>query len=307
MVASSYGRWIFSTAAARFDLEREAVERSLDAICQTRLADFPETVAAAMSYGLKSPGKRLRPILTVLAYEACGGKSDVMLLACGPELIHAYSLIHDDLPCIDDDDMRRGRPTVHKVHGARAAIVAGLAMIPLAAAVVRDGCDRIHSSPATQTKILRILLSAAGEAGMIGGQAMDLAGEGLALPLEEREQIHSAKTAALIAASLQIGGLAAEASTEDTAALGRFGRAIGLAFQIMDDVLDVTSTPGVLGKTTGRDAALGKSSYPALLGVEAARKRAGALVEDGSAALGRRDLLTPGLSQVANFMLTRNS
>jgi geranylgeranyl diphosphate synthase, type II len=307
MVASSYGRWIFSIASPRFDLEREAVERSLDAICQTRLAAFPQTVAAAMSYGLKSPGKRLRPIMTILAYEACGGESDIMLLACGPEIIHAYSLIHDDLPCMDDDEIRRGRPTVHKVYGARAAIVAGLAMIPLAAAVVRDGCDQIHATTATHINILRTLLSAAGDTGMIGGQAMDLAGEGLALPLEERERIHSAKTAALIAASLQIGGLAAEASAEDTEALAQFGRDIGLAFQIMDDVLDVTSTPGVLGKTTGRDAELGKSSYPALLGVEGARKRAEALVADGSAALARRDLLTPGLSQVANFMLTRNS
>jgi geranylgeranyl diphosphate synthase, type II len=203
--------------------------------------------------------------------------------------------------------MRRGRPSVHKVYGSRAAILAGVAMIPVAAAVVSESARRLSLTTATERAILETLLTAGGAAGMIGGQLRDLTGEGMSLSLEEREAIHLAKTGALIVAAVRMGGLAAGASTAQMAALTTYGNALGLAFQIMDDVLDVTSTTMALGKTTGRDAALGKSTYPALLGVDGARHRAERLIEDGLESLRRERLLTRELTQVANFMVTRTS
>ncbi|MDQ6690723.1 MAG: polyprenyl synthetase family protein [Gemmatimonadota bacterium] len=290
-----------------FGAERERVEQRLDDICAVYLSALPTGVADAIRYGLKSPGKRIRPLLVLYAYRAVGGGADVTSLACGPEIIHAYSLVHDDLPCMDDDDMRRGRPTVHKVYGSRTAILAGVAMIPVAVLVVRDATRTMRLSPELSGKILRTLLSAAGASGMIGGQARDLAGEGRSLSLDDREEIHGAKTGALIVASLLMGALAGGAHPAHLTALARYGRAVGLAFQIMDDVLDVTSTTTELGKTAGRDATLGKSSYPALLGVDAAQARARALIDDGLHALAEQRMLTRELSQVANFMVTRTS
>jgi geranylgeranyl pyrophosphate synthase len=293
--------------AADFETERERIERRLDDICSTYLSALPTPIADAVQYGLKSPGKRLRPLLLLFAYRAAGGTGDATMLACAPEVIHAYSLMHDDLPCMDDDDMRRGRPTVHKVFGPRTAILAGVAMLPMAARVVRDS-GRAMELPGEATKeVLETLLEAGGASGMIGGQVRDLAGEGLSLSLQEREATHSAKTGALIVGSVRMGALAAGSNPAEMAALERYGRSVGLAFQIMDDVLDVTSTTTAMGKTTGRDAVLGKSTYPALLGVDGARKRAETLIEDGLKGLAEQELLTQELTQVANFMVTRTS
>jgi geranylgeranyl pyrophosphate synthase len=311
----------------RFDAEREEIERRLDEICVEHLASVPREIAEAIRYGLKSPGKRIRPLLLLLAYRGARGNADATLLACAPEVIHSYSLMHDDLPCMDDDDMRRGRPTVHKVHGSRTAILAGAAMIPLAARVVRDSARGMRLSPRVRKLLLDILLNAGGSGGMIGGQLRDLEAEGgmnggqlrdpvtehgrrprgLSFSLDDLEAIHSAKTGALIVGSVRMGAVAAGASVEETAAFERYGHSIGLAFQIMDDVLDVTSTASALGKETGRDAALGKSTFPALLGVDGARARARALIDAGLEALAARGLLTQELSQVANFIVTRTS
>lgn len=293
--------------SGRFDTERASVERRLEEICETYLSALPTGIADAIRYGLNSPGKRIRPLLLLYAYRAVGGSGDATLLACGPEIIHAYSLVHDDLPCMDDDDMRRGRPTVHKVYGSRTAIIAGVAMIPVAAAVVRDAVRGMRLPLEVGAKLLQTLLEAGGVSGMIGGQLRDLAGEGLSLSLADREEIHRAKTGALIVASLVMGALAGSATPLQVTAVERYGRAVGLAFQIMDDVLDATSTSTVLGKTTGRDVALGKSSFPALLGVEGAQARARELIHDGLHALAEEKLLTQELTQVANFMLTRTS
>ncbi|HET7614846.1 MAG TPA: farnesyl diphosphate synthase [Gemmatimonadaceae bacterium] len=291
-----------------FEADREKIEAQLDAICASDVvASLPGRLGEAIRYALKSPGKRIRPLLVQLSYRAAGGAGDSSLLACAPEVIHAYSLVHDDLPCMDDDDVRRGRPTVHKVFGNRVAILAGVAMIPLAARAVRHGAQALHLAPGTIGSILDVLLEAAGAGGMIGGQLRDLTGEGIALSLTERESIHSAKTGALINASVRVGALAAGATEDQLEAFGSYGRTIGLAFQIMDDVLDVTATTSVMGKTTGRDAALGKSTYPALLGVDAARKRASSLIDDGLESLEKHGLLTQELTQVANFMVTRTS
>jgi len=296
-----------ATRADRFDADREKIEQRLDRICESYLSSVPDGVASAVRYGLKSPGKRLRPLLLLYAYRAAGGAGDASLLACAPEVMHSYSLIHDDLPCMDDDDMRRGRPTVHRGHGSKFAILAGVAMIPLAVRVASSASRELGVPEKVEVAIIETLLEAAGSSGMIGGQERDLAGEGVALPLAEREAIHAAKTGALIAGSLRMGALAAGAGDKEVAALRRYGRDIGLAFQIMDDVLDVTSTTSALGKTTGRDAVLGKSTYPALLGVDGARRRAQALVDDGLASLRERGLLTQELSEVANFILARTS
>ncbi len=290
-----------------FEAERGDIERRLDDICSTYLPGLPSPIADAIRYGLKSPGKRLRPLLLLFAHRAAGGTGDAAMLACATEVIHAYSLMHDDLPCMDDDDMRRGRPSVHRVHGSRTAILAGVTMIPLAARVVRDSARAMMLTEERARKILDTLLEGAGASGMIGGQLRDLAGEGLSLSLEEREAIHSAKTGALIVASVQMGALAAGAGSARLAAFEQYGRSVGLAFQIMDDVLDLTSTTTVMGKTTGRDAVLGKSTYPGLLGIDGARTRAQTLIEGGLESLAEHKLLTQELSQVANFMLTRTS
>ena len=292
---------------ADFETERAKIEQRLEDICSTYLTGLPAPIADAVRYGLKSPGKRLRPLLLLSAYRAAGGTRDATMLACAPEMIHAYSLMHDDLPCMDDDDMRRGRPAVHKVHGSRTAILAGVAMIPLAARVARDSARAMAIPDDASRKILDALLEAVGGSGMIGGQLRDLTGEGLSLSLDELEAIHSAKTGALIVGSLRMGALAAGAAASRAAALERYGRSVGLAFQIMDDVLDVTSTTTTMGKTTGRDAVLGKSTYAALLGVDGARRRAKSLIEDGLQSLAEHEMLTQELSEVANFMITRTS
>ncbi len=268
---------------------------------------LPTGIADAIRYALESPGKRIRPLLLLYAYRAAGGAGDAVALSCVPELIHTYSLVHDDLPCMDDDDVRRGRATVHKVYGSRTAILAGVALLPIAALVLRDATRAMQLPSKARAEIQHRMLVAAGVSGMIGGQARDLSGEGLALSLEERERIHESKTGALMIASLEAGALAAGAPDETMDALRMYGRAVGLAFQIMDDVLDVTSTTAVLGKTAGRDAVLAKSTYPALLGVEGARDRARSLIADAQDALRQRDILTHELSQVANFMIARTS
>lgn len=293
--------------STRFDIERGTIEGALEQICAEYLSDVPPPIGRAIDYSVRSPGKRLRPLLLIFAYRASGGDGDVSRLACAPEIIHAYSLVHDDLPCMDDDDMRRGRPATHRVYGAHTAILAGASMIPLAVTVARDALTAIGAPRDRGRKTIAALLSGAGAGGMIGGQLRDLAGEGASLTLAELEEIHAAKTGALIAASARMGALAAGADERAVAALDQYSRSIGLAFQIMDDVLDLTSTTAALGKTARRDEALGKSTYPALLGVEGARARAEDLVETALSALSGRDLLTQELGEVANFMVRRTS
>jgi geranylgeranyl pyrophosphate synthase len=208
---------------------------------------------------------------------------------------------------MDNDDIRRGRPTVHRVHGANTAIISGAVMIPLAITVAVDELSGIGISADQRRKAVATLLSGAGAGGMIGGQLRDLAGEGASLTVDQLQQIHGAKTGALIAASARMGALAAGADEASVATLDKYGRSIGLAFQIMDDVLDLTSTTAALGKTTRRDEVLGKSTYPGILGVDGARARAEALLEAAVGALSERGLLTPELREVANFMVSRTS
>jgi len=223
------------------------------------------------------------------------------------EVVHAYSLVHDDLPCMDDDNVRRGRPTVHRVFGVPVAACAGLAMVPLAARCAYRGAVELGLQPTDAAAIVRELMRAAGAGGMIGGQLLDLEAEGVALPLDELERIHRAKTGALILTAARVGAIAGRAETHELEAVDRYGSAIGLAFQIMDDVLDVTATTDELGKTAGRDAALQKSTYPALLGIDGATHRAAALIDDAMATLREANILTPPLELIAQYVVERRS
>ena len=287
--------------------QRAAVGQALAAVCDRSLNTVRPRVAEAIRYSLLGEGKRMRGTLFLSAYEAAGGSGDAADLAAAIEVVHAYSLVHDDLPCMDDDDVRRGRPTVHRVYGVATATAAGLAMVPLAARCAAESARALGLDDLAVSAIVIELMRASGAGGMIGGQLLDLEGEGRLLALAELERIHRAKTGALITAAATLGGRAALASQVRLDALALYGSAIGLAFQIADDVLDVTATTDQLGKTAGRDLALQKSTYPALLGVDGAKRRAEALIDDGCRALGAVGLLTPSLARIARFTVERTS
>ena len=287
--------------------QRDAIGRALASLCERSLGRVTPAVADAIRYSLLGGGKRMRGTLLLSTFEAAGGTGDASHLAAAVEVVHAYSLVHDDLPCMDDDDMRRGMPTVHRVYGVSVATAAGLAMVPLAARCAAEASRGLGLDAAGVSAIVVELMQASGAGGMIGGQLLDLEGEGRPLALAELERIHRAKTGALITAAATLGGRAAGATEARLDALRRYGEAVGLAFQIADDVLDVTATTDQLGKTAGRDLALRKSTYPALLGVEGAKTRADALIEEGCRALDAAGLLTPPLARIARFTVERTS
>jgi len=287
--------------------QRVAVGASLSALCARSLDAVSPRIADAIRYSLLGEGKRMRGTLLLSAYEAAGGRGDAADLAAAIEVVHAYSLVHDDLPCMDDDDVRRGRPTVHKVFGVGTATAAGLAMVPLAARCAAEASFALGLDESTTSAIVVDLMRASGGGGMIGGQLLDLEGEGRPLGLNDLEQIHRAKTGALITAAATLGGRAACTTAERLHALSTYGAAVGLAFQIADDVLDVTATTDQLGKTAGRDLALQKSTYPAVLGIDGAKSRADALIREGCDALDSVGLLTPALAQIARFTVERTS
>ena len=294
-------------ASSEFAEARKNIEDALAAISGGELDGVPDSLAAAIRYAIAGEGKRLRPILAQCIYEACGGTGDIAPLAVSVELIHTYSLVHDDLPSMDDDDVRRGRPTLHRKYSAKDAILAGAALIPIAGRTIFRAGKQLGYSDVKCGRIARSLLAGAGAGGMIGGQLRDLDAEGRSLPLDEMESLHSAKTGELILASARIGAIAADADPGDLTAVEKYARALGLAFQIMDDVLDATGSTATIGKTAGRDAALGKSTYVSLFGVEEARKHAEDVVKEGTAALAERGILTAKLLEVANFILARNA
>ena len=290
-----------------FAADRIAVQQALDVFCARWLGDMAPLTAEAIRYSLLGEGKRLRAILLCESYRACGGTADVRDLAASIEVVHAYSLVHDDLPCMDDDDVRRGRPTVHRVYGVPVATAAGLAMVPLAARSAWHAARALGLPDKEAGDIVRELMEASGGGGMIGGQLLDLEAEGAPLTVDALARVHCLKTGALITAAVTLGARAARANESKRLALARYGAAIGLAFQIADDVLDITATTDQLGKTAGRDVDLHKSTYPALLGVQGAIAKAVALVEDGCNALADEGLLTPTLEQLARFIVERRS
>src|SRR5437867_10816874 len=267
---------------------------------------WPPPVPAAVRYSLLSAGKRLRPTLVVAAYEVVGGGAPgVAELAAAVEVVHAYSLVHDDLPCMDNDDLRRGRPTTHRAFDVRTATEAGYHMVALAARVLAAGLDALGLDSERREGIALELYRAAGAGGMIGGQARDLEAEGRRLPVPELEQVHARKTGALIAAACVIGGLAAGAAPASCEALRGYGADVGLAFQVYDDVLDATATSHQLGKTAGKDAALAKSTFVTLLGVGAARAEAERLAARAVDRLRRAGLAAATLVEMAHYIVTR--
>ena len=250
----------------------ESVNRTLDRLLPDE-NEYPQTIHRAMRHSVFAGGKRIRPLLSIASAETVGGTvSEIESAACAIELIHTYSLIHDDLPALDNDDYRRGQPTCHKTFGEATAILAGDALLTLAFQVLSEMND---IPPERKVRITQELSRAAGTVGgMIGGQVADLEAEGKPVEEEQLHYIHRAKTGALIRSSVRLGAMYAGASKDDYQALSRYGEQIGLAFQIVDDVLDVVSTSQTLGKTVGKDAAQQKATFPALYGVDESRKRA---------------------------------
>ena len=267
----------------------------------------PETLHRAMRYSVFAGGKRLRPVLVIAGAEAVGGNPDaVMPTACAVEMIHTYSLIHDDLPAMDNDDFRRGVPTNHKVFGEAIAILAGDALLTLAFRLLADNVPAASDGPRLRDVLVEIA-DAAGSSGMVGGQVADIEGEGKPADTETVDYIHAHKTAALIRASIRAGAILAGGGMRQLDALGVAGAALGLAFQIMDDVLDVTATTEELGKTAGKDEAQQKATYPAVHGIEASRGRARALVARAHAALEPLGPRAEPLRALGTFIIERKA
>ena len=291
---------------------RGRVDAVLDRWCTRAEQFWPAPLPAAVRYSVLSEGKRLRPTLVCAAYEALGGhgsSTGIAEVAAAVEVVHAYSLIHDDLPCMDNDNLRRGRPTVHRAFDVAAATSAGYHMVGLAARVLAAGLDALDVENGRRSSIALELFRAAGAGGMIGGQVLDLEAEQRAISVEALREVHQRKTGALIAAACVIGGLAAGADTpaEHLAALRGYGEAIGLAFQIADDVLDATATSAQLGKTAGRDAQLAKSTFVSVLGVGAARAEAERFAAQAVDRLRQAALVSPTLVALAHYIVTRTN
>ena len=291
--------------AGRVASYRTRIEKVLD-----RCLALPDPGTArlreAMRYSALGGGKRLRPTLVYLTGESLGAAlEDLDAAAAAVELIHVYSLVHDDLPAMDDDDLRRGRPTCHRAYDEATAILVGDALQALAFAVLAN--DSIGSlSPAARLAMIRVLAKATGTSGMAGGQAVDLAAVGQNLTVEAIENMHRRKTGALIEGSVLLGALAAGvAEGPQLAGLKRFGAEIGLAFQIQDDILDVEGDPALLGKSTGADAAHNKPTYPSTAGLGTSRERARQLRNDAIAALQPLGHKAAALAELAHFIVSR--
>jgi geranylgeranyl diphosphate synthase, type II len=264
--------------------------------------DCPAQLREAIRYSLLAPCKRLRPTLVLFAAEACGGAWEAALpAACAVEMIHTYSLIHDDLPAMDNDDLRRGRPTCHKAYGEAMAILAGDALLTLAFEILaRD------LRPAVAAKACAALAEAAGATALVGGQADDLSLEHTAGDLATLENIHRRKTGAMFLASLRLGGYTAGADESQQSALERFGKKIGLAFQIADDLLDVEGDEAAMGKRVGKDSQHGKLTFPSLLGIEESRRRAQQLIDEACEALTSLGEKRAALEVLARYIVERN-
>jgi len=278
------------------------VEKALDRLISAQAK--PHQIHQSMRYSLLAGGKRLRPILCLAAAQAVGGKeSQALPAACAVECIHTYSLIHDDLPCMDDDNFRRGRPTNHRVFGEAVAVLAGDALLTEAfASVARTPPNRRYAT----TALIKELAHASGSLGLIAGQVLDLDSEKKRIPLKKLVEIHRAKTGALITTSLRLGAMSAGARPNQLRSLTRFGQALGLAFQVIDDILDITSTKEKLGKSIGKDQSSGKATYPRLLGLAGAKKEADRLTNTARSALRPLGSAAAPLLAIADTLLCRD-
>jgi geranylgeranyl diphosphate synthase type II len=281
---------------------QKEVDRALDRFLP-RESTPPATIHKAMRYSLFAGGKRLRPILCLAAAEACGGKiSSTLPLACAVECIHTYSLVHDDLPSMDNDDLRRGRATCHKVFGDGIAILAGDALLTIAFEIAAH----VKSTKRYDLReIFREIATAAGSQKLIAGQVADLQAEGRRIKRAQLRYIHENKTAALLTASVRLGAMAANASPKQLTAITAFGRALGLAFQVIDDILDVTQTSEKLGKSAGKDVAAKKATYPAVIGLEKSRAEARRLTSEAHRALKSLGESATVLRALADYLLQR--
>ena len=281
---------------------QKEVDRALDRFLP-KATVAPSTIHRAMRYSLFAGGKRLRPILCLAAAEACGGKISAALPhACAVECIHTYSLIHDDLPSMDNDDLRRGRPTCHKVFGDAIAILAGDALLTIAFEIVA------RAKPVRRydlRELLRDITHAAGSQKLIAGQVGDLEAEGRRITPAELRSIHQNKTAALLTTSVRLGAMAANATAKQLTGLTAFGRALGLAFQVIDDILDVTQTSEKLGKSAGKDLVAQKATYPAVLGLDKSRREARRLTRQAHGALESFGENARVLAALADYLLAR--
>jgi geranylgeranyl diphosphate synthase, type II len=287
--------------APALEERRLAVDEALDRALPPTLA-WPETIHRAVRYSLFAGGKRIRPILVLAAGEAVGGeRSDLMPLACAVEMIHTYSLIHDDLPAMDNDDLRRGKPTSHKVFGEAIAILAGDALLTRAFHLMAEGAEGMDETRLRRRIAATALLGeACGTTGLIGGQVQDLEAEGKAIDAATLERLHRAKTGALLSACVRGGAILGGARPDDTSRLARYAAAIGLAFQIVDDVLDATEGAEQLGKTAGKDQAAHKATYVSVHGLPRARGMANDLLAEAREALapmGGRGALLGGIAE----------
>jgi geranylgeranyl diphosphate synthase type II len=279
-----------------------AIDRALDRFLPNA-KEKPATIHEAMRYSIFAGGKRLRPILCVTAAEAAGGRAKKAIpLACAIECIHTYSLIHDDLPCMDNDDFRRGKPTSHKKFGEGIAMLAGDALLTLAFEIAAKTQPTVRYPLAL---ILRELAVTAGSKKLIAGQVADLEAEGKKIDHEELRFIHRSKTAALLRASLRLGAMSANASALDLRGLTQFGQSLGLAFQVIDDILDVTQTSEKLGKSAGKDVTAAKATYPAVLGLARSRIEAERLTSAALRALRPLGERAGTLRHLAEYLLQR--
>jgi len=281
----------------------ETVNRALDRFLPPEKTR-PATIHRAMRYSIFAGGKRMRPALLLAAAEACGGRpADALPLACAVECIHTYSLIHDDLPAMDNDDFRRGKPTSHKVFGEGMAVLAGDALLTQAFEIAAQakGWPRYP-----HRELILEIARASGSLQLVGGQVADLEGENKKLSVAELRYIHERKTSALLCCSVRLGGMSANCTPAQLQALTDFGYHVGLAFQVIDDILDVTQTSEQLGKTAGKDVAVQKATYPSIVGLEKSRKIATQLTDKAFAALKLFKGRAVALEAIAEYLLKRN-
>ena len=297
------------SAKSQFDLQQflgtrtEAVNRALDKFLPSEKTQ-PATIHKAMRYSLFAGGKRMRPALCLAAAQACGGReADALPLACAVECIHTYSLIHDDLPAMDNDDFRRGKPTNHKVFGDGIAVLAGDALLTQAFEIAAQakGWPRYP-----HRDLILEIAKASGSLQLVAGQVADLEGEGKKISANELRYIHERKTSALLCCSVRLGGMSANCTSAQLKALTDFGYHVGLAFQVIDDILDVTQTSEQLGKTAGKDTQAQKATYPAIVGLEKSRKIAEQLTAKAFAALKMFKGRAVALEALAEFLLKRD-
>ncbi|HEX2219137.1 MAG TPA: farnesyl diphosphate synthase [Gemmatimonadales bacterium] len=296
------------SAADLLSEARERTDRILEQWARRLREEVPGRNGEALAYALATPGKRVRAALLLASYRAVGGRSPAVAeVAAAVETVHTYSLVHDDLPCMDDDDLRRGRPTTHRAFDVPTATRAGYMLVPVAARVLAAAAQALALPAAALGRMAVELFRAGGIEGMVGGQWLDLEAEGRALALDDLTAVHRGKTGALIRASCTVGAIAAEAGPAAVAALTDYGEDVGLAFQIADDVLDATGTSEALGKTAGRDAQLAKSTYVSVMGVEAARTEAERLARRAVAHLDSAGVPSGALGALAGYIVTRSS